>query len=187
GRWRGHAVKVIDGSLCTAADTEENQAVYPQRDHLPGGVGFPLLRLVVLFGLATAACLDVAFGAYCGKGAGETALARLLLPLLAPKDVLLGDRLFASYWVIAAVPCRGADGVFRLHAHRSRDGASRSSRLERRLGQRDNLVVWQRPRRPDWMDQASYDAMPQELRVRIVWQRLEVPGLRTQEIEIVTT
>jgi len=186
-RWRGRAVKVIDGSVCTAADTDENQAVYPQRNNLPGGVGFPLLRLVVLFGLATAACLDVAFGAYAGKGAGETTLARLLLPLLAPKDVLLGDRLFATYWIIAGVLDRGADGVFRLHAHRSRAGASRSSRLERRLGQRDNLVVWQRPKRPDWMDQASYDATPKELRVRIVWQRLEVPGFRTQEIEIVTT
>lgn len=186
-RWRGRAVKVIDGSVCTAADTEENQEVYPQRDNLPGGVGFPLVRLVVLFGLATAACLDVAFGAYSGKGAGETTLARLLLVLLARKDILLGDRLFATYWIIADVLGRGADCVFRLHAHRSRDGASRSSRLERRLGQRDNLVVWKRPKRPNWMDQASYDAMPKELRVRIVWQRLEVPGFRTQEIEIVTT
>jgi hypothetical protein len=186
-RWRRRAVKVIDGSVCTAADTQDNQEVYPQRDNLPGGVGFPLLRLVVLFGLATAACLDVAFGAYAGKGAGETTLARLLLPLLAPKDVLLGDRLFATYWIIADVLGRGADCVFRLHAHRSRAGGSRSSRLERRLGQRDNLVVWQRPKRPDWMDQASYAAVPKQLRVRIVWQRLEVPGFRTQEIEIVTT
>ena len=186
-RWRGRDVKVIDGSVCTAADTEENQAVYPQRDNLPGGVGFPLVRLVVLFGLATAACLDVAFGAYSGKGAGETTLARLLWPLLAAKDVLLGDRIFATYWIIADVLGRDADCVFRLHAHRSRDGASQSSRLERRLGQRDNLVVWKRPKRPDWMDQATYDAAPRQLRVRIVWRRLEVPGFRTREVEIVTT
>jgi hypothetical protein len=141
----------------------------------------------VLFGLATAACLDVAFGAYSGKGAGETTLARLLLPLLAPKDVLLGDRLFATCWILADVLGRGADGVFRLHAHRSRDGGSTSSRLARRLGRCDNLVVWKRPERPDWMDPASYDAVPKELSVRIVWRRLEIPGFRTQEIEIVTT
>jgi hypothetical protein len=186
-RWRGRAVKVIDGSVCTAADTDENQAVYPQRDNLPGGVGFPLLRLVVLFGLATAACLDVAFGSYCGKGAGETTLARLLLPLLAANDVLLGDRLFATYWILAGVRGRGADGVFRLHANRRRDGASRSSRLQRRLGERDNRVVWTRPKRPEWMGQATHDAMPRELHVRVVWQRLEVPGFRTQEVEVVTT
>ena len=186
-RWRGRPVKVIDGSVCTAADTEENQKVYPQRDNLPGGVGFPLVRLVVLFSLATAACLDVAFGAYCGKGAGETTLARLLLPLLAPRDVLLGDRLFATYWLIADALGRKADCVFRLHAHRKRDGGSKSSRLQRRLGEADNLVVWKRPRRPAWMDQATYALVPEELRLRIVWRRLEVPGFRTQEIVIVTT
>jgi hypothetical protein len=186
-RWRGRAVKVIDGTVCTAADTEENQEVYPQRDNLPGGVGFPLVRLVVLFGLASAACLDVAFGPYSGKGAGETTLARLLLGGLAPRDVLLGDRIFATYWLIADVLARGADGVFRLHAHRRRDGSSRSSRLERKLGERDNLVVWKRPKRPEWMDEASYALMPEQLRVRVVWRRLEVPGFRTQEVEIVTT
>jgi hypothetical protein len=66
-RWRGRPVQVIDGSVCTAADTEANQKVYPQRDHRPGGVGFPLVRLVVRFGLATGACLDAVFAAYSGK------------------------------------------------------------------------------------------------------------------------
>jgi putative transposase len=186
-RWRGRAVKVIDGTVCTAADTEENQKEYPQRDNLPGGVGFPLVRLVVLFGLATAACLDAVFGAYSGKGAGETTLARLLLARLSPGDVVLGDRIFATYWLIAGVRAGDADCVFRLHAHRRRDGSSQSSRLQRALGQGDNLVVWARPKCPAWMDEATYAAMPKELRVRIVWRRLEVPGFRTKEIEIVTT
>jgi hypothetical protein len=185
--WRGRHVKVLDGTVCTAADTAENQRIYPQRDNLPGGVGFPLVRLVVLFGLASAACLDAVFGAYSGKGAGETTLARLLLPRLSAGDVLLGDRIFASYWLIAQALARGADVVFRLHAHRKRDGNSHSSRLERALGQDDNLVVWRKPKRPEWLDQASYEAMPAELQVRIVWRRVEVPGFRTQEIEIVTT
>lgn len=188
GRWRGRAVKVIDGTVCTAADTDENQKVYPQRDNLPGGVGFPLVRLVVLFGLATAACLDAVFGAYSGKGSGETTLARLLLTQLCPRDVLLGDRLFASYWLIAQVLAQQADAVFRLHANRKRDGNSLSSRLERSLGPRDNLVVWTRPtKRPAWMDEATYASMPPELRVRIVWQRVEVPGFRVREVEVVTT
>jgi len=186
-RWRGRHVKVLDGTVCTAADTDANQQEYPQRDNLPGGVGFPLVRLVVLFGLATAACLDVAFGAYAGKGVGETTLARRLLARLRPGDVLLGDRVFATYWLIAAVLATQADGVFRLHAHRKRDGSSHSSRLERSLGQADNLVLWRRPKRPAWMDEATYAGMPAELRVRIVWQRVQVPGFRTQEIEIVTT
>jgi hypothetical protein len=161
--------------------------VYPQRDNLPGGVGFPLVRLVVLFGLATGCCLDAVFGPYSGKGAGETTLARLLLARLSPGDVLLGDRIFATYWLLAGVLAKRADAVFRLHAHRRRDGSSRSSRLERALGPGDNLVLWQRPKRPQWLDEATYQAMPKELRLRIVWQRLEVPGFRTRELEVVTT
>jgi hypothetical protein len=188
GRWHGRTVKVIDGSVCTAADTEENQKEYPQRSNLPGGVGFPLVRLVVLFGLATAACLDVVFGPYAGKGTGETTLARLLVARLCAGDILLGDRLFATYWLIADVLARQADTVFRLHAHRKRDGSSLSSRLERALGQDDNLVVWRKPtKRPAWMDEATYASMPLELRVRIIWRRVAIPGFRVQEVTIVTT
>jgi putative transposase len=185
--WRGRHVRIVDGTVCTAADTPANQQVFPQRDHLPAGAGFPLVRLVVLFSLATACCTAAALGPYRGKGAGETTLARGLLDRLLPGEVLLGDRLFATYWLIAWVLARQADAVFRLHAHRCRDGNSRSSRLEQVLGVQDNLVVWRRPRRPEWMDEATYAAMPLELRVRIVWRRVAVPGFRVQEVALVTT
>jgi hypothetical protein len=185
--WRGRRVRLIDGTVVTAADTKANQAAYPQRDRLPAGAGFPLVRGVVLLGLATAACTGAAVGPYKGKGSGEASLARALLGRLAPGDVLLGDRLFATYWLIAGVLARKADAVFRLHAHRGRDGGSRSSRLLRPLGDRDNLVAWQRPNRPEWMDEETYGQMPRQLRVRIVWRRVEVPGFRTQEVVLVTT
>ena len=185
--WRDRHVRVIDGTTATAADTPANQEVYPQRDNLPGGVGFPLVRWVALFSLATAACIDLAIGPYSGKGAGETTLGRRILANLKPGDVLLGDRLFATYWLIAEVLTYQADGVFRLHAHRDREGRRGASRLERRQGLRDNVLVWTKPKRPEWMEQADYDAMPTELRVRVVWYRIETPGFRVREITLVTT
>jgi putative transposase len=185
--WHGRRVRVIDGTTVTAADTPANQRVYPQRDHLPGGVGFPLVRWVALFGLATGACLDAAVGPYSGKGAGETTLARGLLANLRAGDVLLGDRLFATYWPIAWTLSCGADGLFRLHAHRDREGRRGASRLERQQGRSDNLLVWVRPRRPEWMDQETYDSMPAELRVRVAWYRVETPGFRVHEVTLVTT
>jgi putative transposase len=185
--WRGRHVRIVDGTVCTAADTPANQQVFPQRDRVPPGAGFPLVRLVVLFSLATACCTNAAIGPYQGKGAGETTLARGLLDRLLPGEVLLGDRLFATYWLIAWVLARQADAVFRLHAHRGRDGNSRSSRLVQVLGVQDNLVVWQRPRRPEWLDEATYAQMPQQLRLRIVWRHVAVPGFRTEEVALVTT
>jgi putative transposase len=185
--WRGRRVKVVDGCTVTAPDTPANQAEYPQRDGIPKGAGFPLVRLVVLFGLATGACTDARTGPYSGKGSGETTLARSLLESLAPGEVLLGDRIFATYWILAWLLARQCDGVFRLHAHRTREGGTRASRLERRLGNSDNLLVWRKPRRPEWMDEETFAAMPAELRVRVLWRRIEVPGFRTQEVTLVTT
>jgi putative transposase len=185
--WRGRTVKVVDGCTVTAPDTAANQAEYPQRDHIPAGAGFPLVRLVALFGLATGACTDARTGPYSGKGSGETTLARSLLESLAPGEVLLGDRIFATYWVLAWLLARNCDGAFRLHAHRTREGGTCSSRLSRRLGTADNLLVWRKPRRPQWMDEETFAAMPPELSVRVLWRRVEAPGFRTQEVTLVTT
>ncbi len=185
--WRGHHVRIIDGTVCTAADTPANQEVFPQRDHLPPGAGFPLVRLVILLSLATACCTGAEIGPYMGKGSGETTLARRLLERLRPGEVLLGDRLFATYWLLAWLQVGHVDAVFRLHAHRCRHGNTSSSRLEQVLGEQDNLIVWRRPRRPQWMDVATYAEMPEELRVRILWRQVSVPGFRTQELVLVTT
>jgi putative transposase len=185
--WRGRRVRLIDGTTVTAPDTPANQAEFPQRDHLPAPAGFPLVRVVALFGLATGACTAARFGPYLGKGAGETTLARRLLGQIEPGEVVLGDRIFATYWVLAQVRAGGADGVFRLHAHRTREGGTRASRLERSLGERDNLLLWRKPKRPEWMDEEAFAAVPPELQVRVIWRRIEVPGFRTQEVTLVTT
>jgi len=187
-RWRGRRVHVIDGTTVTAADTPANQEVYPQRDNLPGNVGFPLVRWVGLFCLASAVCRDVQIGPYSGKGSGETTLSRELIKQhVQAGDVALADRLFATFWTIADVQARGADGLFRLHAHRDRDGKKGASRLERRQGVRDNVLVWTKPARPEWMTQEVYDPIPNELTVRVIWHRIETPGFRVHEITLVTT
>lgn len=61
-RGRGRRVYLLDGTVVTAADTKANQAAYPQRDHIPEGAGFPLVRCVALLSLATAACAAACFG-----------------------------------------------------------------------------------------------------------------------------
>jgi DDE family transposase len=185
--WHGRHVQVIDGNVVTAADTPANQEVYPQPASQKPGLGFPLVRWVALFSLATAAVTGAAIGPWQGKQTGETTLARALLERLHPRDIVLGDRLFATYWLIAWILKRNADAVLRLHAHRCRDGKSRSSQLLRVLGDRDQVLVWRRPVRPKWMDEETYAQMPEELEVRVCWRRVEIPGFRTKEVTVVTT
>src|SRR4051794_18368955 len=74
--WRGRRVKIADGTTATMADTKANQAEYPQSRTQKPGVGFPILRLVVVFCLATGAVIDAALGPCRGKQTGENALLR---------------------------------------------------------------------------------------------------------------
>ena len=48
-RWCGKKVKAVDGSTVSMADTDANQAAYPQSRSQAPGLGFPLARLVVVF------------------------------------------------------------------------------------------------------------------------------------------
>jgi hypothetical protein len=60
--WLGHRVLDVDGSTVTMADTEANQAAYPQLASQQRGCGFPIARLVVVFSLAVGTVLDATLG-----------------------------------------------------------------------------------------------------------------------------
>ena len=48
-------------------------------------------------------------------------------------------------------------------------------------------MVWRRPARPAWLDEATYRALPEELCAREVGVRVEQPGFRTRALVVVTT
>jgi hypothetical protein len=180
---QGRPVKVVDGSTCSMPDTPENQAEYPQPRTQKPGLGFPILRFVVVLCLRCGAALDAAVGAYLGKQTGETALLRTLLDQFQAGDVVLGDRYFCSYWQIALFLQRGVDCLFRLHQRRKVD-----FRKGRRLGRYDHVVRWKKPpQRPAWMTQEMYDVFPAELAIREVKRRIAVKGFRVTQLLLATT
>ena len=181
-RWQGRRVLLVDGFTCTAADTPANQAVYPQPSSQKPGLGFPMIRAVVLLAFATACVNDAAIGPYSGKETGEPALFRQLLERLRPRDVVVADRYYCSYWMIALLQKRGVQVAFRLHQKRHYD-----FRRGRRLGPNDHLVLWTKPDRPKWMDEQQYDALPDTLIVRELRFQVEQPGHRSKEIVVATT
>jgi putative transposase len=181
-RWRGRRVLLADGCEVTAADTQANQKEYPQPSTQATGVGFPMLRLVVLLTFATASLVGAAVGPHEGKESGETALFRQLLDRLRPRDVVVADRYYCSYWMVALLLEQGVAVVFRLHQRRDYD-----FRRGRRLGPGDHLVVWHKPQCPDWMDADTYARLPAQLTVREVRFRVTVPGYRPEAIVAATT
>jgi hypothetical protein len=180
--WHGHVVKVLDGSSANAPDTCANQKAYPQHGQA-AGLGFPLIRMVVLFSLAVGTVLDAAYGPYRGKQTAETALWRTLRHNLEPDDILLADRYHGSFWEVAAALQRGAHAVLRVHQRRKVD-----FRRGQRLGRDDHLATWNKyPTRPEWMDRDTYDRLPQSLTVREIRIRIPKGRCRTREIVVVTT
>jgi hypothetical protein len=142
-------------------DTAANQACFPQNHAQQPGLGFPLARLVAIVSLSCGAVLEWATGACEGKETGETALLWRLAGRLERGDVLIADRCYAGYFMIARLLQSGVDVVIRQHQRRQTD-----FRRGRRLGARDHLVSWTRPKRPAWMSEADYAAMPESLLMR---------------------
>lgn len=160
-KWRGRSVKLMDGTTISMPDTPANQAAYPQSGVQKPGLGFPVAMLVAVISLATGAVQRWALGPCRGKGSGEQALFRTLMGYLDRGEVLLADRYHCNYFTLALLAERGVDLVTRQHQRRITD-----FRRGKRLGRRDQLVQWQRPQRPCWMDVQTYERMPECMMVR---------------------
>ena len=179
-RWCGHVVKVLDATTLTADDTLANQKKFPQPPDQAPGCGFPLLRLVGWFCLASGALVGWNSGDYWQS---EMALAATLWELLQPGEVLLADRYYGCYRVLALVQGRGAHAVCRLHASRQAD-----FRRGQRLGPMDRLITWRRPEEvPAGLSLEQWLAFPATLTVRRVRVRVEEKGFRTRTVTLVTT
>jgi len=180
--WKGRHAKLVDGFTFTMPDTAENQQEYPQNPAQKPGIGFPIARCVPILSLATACVMNLAIGPYSGKKTGETALLRELLDSFDEGDLVVADRFYCSFLMLALLLARGVDGCVRMHQNRHVD-----FRRGRRLGKHDHLIEWHRPKRPEWMDEATYAAIPKVLVLREIRFQITEPGRRTRSLTVVTT
>ncbi len=180
--WKGLHAKLVDGFTFTMPDTNANQAEYPSPKTQQKGVGLPIARAAVILSLATACAMDLAVGPYSGKETGETALLRQLLRSFVFGDVAVVDRFYCSFMMIALLLSNNVQVCARMHQRRHV-----AFRRGRRLGKYDHTMVWTKPQRPTWMDQATYDAIPDTLELREIRYNVVQPGYRSKTITIATT
>lgn len=172
-------VKAADGTILTLNDTPKNRAAYPAL-HSPEP-NFPMLRLVVLFSLLSGAILSLTSG---NLHAAELPLFSQLMDQLVRGDILLADRGFGNFILLALLQKlnRGVDFIGRSVRHV--DGRRRL----KRLGKQDWLVQWQRSPNPSlWLPLAQWLALPQHITVRMVRGRLYCKGFRVRQVTLVTT
>jgi len=178
--WCGLSVQAVDGTTLTAPDTPENQAAFPQQKVQRPGCGFPILRLVALFSLATGMIGGWVTGTWVQH---ELLLFQQLWEWLRPGQLLLGDRGFGSWGLLAQCQARSLHAVFRLRGARRRD-----FRRGRSLGPDQRLVRWNKPPcRPRTISATEWASLPACLELRLVRCRLRIRGFRTTQIALVTT
>lgn len=160
--WKKHRVVLVDGTTLLMPDTEKNQMRYPQQKVQKAGVGFPIMRLVGLLSLATGTCLGYATGAFQGKGSGETSLFSQLIGGLGKEDLLLADRYYTTYGIMALLLKQKNSFVFR-----QRPNVKSDFRTGKKLGTKDHLITVKKPpRKPVWMTVSDYAQLPEQLIIR---------------------
>jgi hypothetical protein len=180
--WKQFRVKVIDGTGISLPDTPENQRTYPQSREQKRGCGFPLMKVVGVFSLATGVLLDYAKG---NKHQHELSLLHRLLDQFKPGDLALADRGFSCYTLLALLWQQQVHCLFRLHHARKGD-----LRKGKRLGRNDRLLVWQKPQdwqRPSYLPAVLWKLIVPELKVRVLRFSLRRAGYRTRSLTLVTT
>lgn len=178
--WCGHHVVVIDGSSLTAPDTPANQKVFPQQSVQKPGCGFPIVRLVGLLSLATGMLTAWATGSWSGH---EVGLLQTLWDSLHPGEVLLADRGFCNWGLLAQCLRRNLHAVFRVKGVRRSD-----FRKGKRLSRHERLVQWHKPFTPaKTVTAQEWALLPEVLTLRLVRCQLNIPGFRTRQITLVTT
>jgi hypothetical protein len=178
--WCGHKVLVADGSSVTAPDTPANQKAFPQQKVQKPGCGFPIIRLVALLSLATGMLSAWATGAWSQH---EVGLLQTLWEHLRPGDVLLADRGFCNWALLAQCLQRNLHAVFRVKGVRRRD-----FRQGQRMSRNERLVQWRKPtQRARTVEAEAWALLPEVLTLRLVRCSLAIPGFRTRQVILVTT
>jgi len=138
--------------------------------------------MVGVFSLSTGALFDLAINRYAGKGTGEHSLLRQLMYAFEEDDIVLGDAYYGSFFLFATLIAKGVDGVFpKMSGHKI------DFRSGKRLGKKDHLVQWVKPKKPEWMDSETYKNFPDTITVREVSITSERSGFRSKTRIIVTT
>jgi hypothetical protein len=180
GQLQGRPVKVADGSTTQLPDTAANQKRYPQPAAQKPGCGFPVLKFVVLFSLASGALRNILMG---NLHHHDLRLLRGLWEQLKQGDILLGDRAYGEYTTLAGLPLQGVDVVARLHHRRKVD-----FRKAKRLCKQDGLFVWTKGcQQSEILSADEWALLPAQITVRILRFTTTIRGFRSRRVTLVTT
>jgi len=176
---QGRPVKVADGATLTVPDTPKNRKAYPPVQCPEPN--FPMMRMVVFFSLLSGAILSLAMG---DLRTAELPMLNQLLSQLAQGDILMGDRGYGNFVLLALLQQLKGGIDFIGRSARQADGRRRL----KRLGKNDWLMVWKKGSNPSlWLPSSQWRALPAELTLRVVRGSCFIKGFRVRQVTLVTT
>jgi hypothetical protein len=161
--WRGFRVKAADGTSAQMPDSPANQEAYPQPSSQAPGCGFPVIGLVGLIDLSHGGLRDFS---QSNVETGEMRGYDQLESYLTGGDLLVADRLYSSYEVIARLKAKGVEFIGRNHQARKMD-----FRQGRKVGPNQRVHVWKKPRRQPALSRLStqeWEGLPTWLEMRVI-------------------
>lgn len=175
--FRGLRVWLLDGSSARTPNTKELDAQFGRSTNGTSSSKHPVVRLLALVCLGSTAVLNVLTGGY---RTSEQALFIQLLENLAADGLLVADRAFGSFLLCCLVRRRGSHLLARLRA-------DRQGKKVKRLGYKDKLIEWKRPKpsysaRPDLIK-----TCPASFQVRVIERIVQRRGYRSWTLILVTT
>ena len=163
--YRGMVVKSVDGSSVQLMDTADNQAKYPQPSNQKAGCGFPVMKFVGVLNHAHGAW-EKHLTATCYEK--DPITMRRMLDHFGDRTLLLADRAFCSFEIIARLLERGTHSLMRLHQMREKGYTLRKGK---RIGKNQRLVTWKKPAtKPGTtdLDDEQWSALPDTLEMRMI-------------------
>ncbi|MGJ8642464.1 MAG: IS4 family transposase [Luteolibacter sp.] len=181
--WNGLTLKAVDGSSVHLMDTEANQQAYPQSSSQKKGCGSPYFGMVGLLNLSHGGWEQIKT---CPMSTHEINPAVELTQTLEANDLLMGDRAFGSYELIARCMQRGAHVLMRLH--QAREGALDWNH-GKKISRHERIVVWRRPYRPagSHARRDQWKELPETLELRLIKLSYQGRGGRKATLILVTT
>ena len=180
--WRGLRPRAEDGTTAQMPDTHANREAYPYPSGQSRGCGFPMIRLGGL--------VDLSHGGLCDFTHSDMQTSEhrhhdaFEASHLEEGDVLIADRLYSGYELIARLRSKGVHFIGRNHQARKVD-----FRKGRKISPDERLVVWRKPRQAPAGSQLSEEQLqelPDEMEMRII--RCKGPDRRgRQEIRYIVT
>lgn len=163
-RWRGLRPLAEDGTTAQMPDTDANRKCWPYPAGQAEGCGFPIIKLGGLIDLSHGGLRDFSYSPL--ETSELQGHEQLRAEYLAEGDVLIADRLYSGYELIAGLLRQGVHFIGRTHQARKID-----FRKGRKIGPDERLVTWRKPcqaPRGSRLNAAQWKALPDRLEIRIV-------------------